>query len=73
MGLLFILICVGVIVMIVGCVIEQKYKAQMQALIDEINELRTKSFEPQKEKNFETFYKGETDEGTIEWGTKYKK
>jgi len=74
MGLLFMLICVWVIVMIVGYVIEQKYKAQMQALIDEINLLRQKHYLPETtEKDYQTNYQGQNENETFTWNVENKK
>jgi hypothetical protein len=72
MGLLSLLVSVWVIVIIVGVILEQKYKAQLKALIDEVNELRQKQ-EPEILKDYQTNYQGKSENETFTWQVENKK
>ena len=72
MGLLSLLVSVWVIVIIVGVILEQKYKAQLKALIDEVNELRQKQ-EPEMFKDYQTNYQGKSENETFTWQVENKK
>lgn len=72
MGLLSLLVSVWVIVIIVGFILEQKYKAQLKALIDEVNELRKKQ-EPEMLKDYQTNYQGKSENETFTWQVENKK
>lgn len=71
MGLLFVLLAVWFIVLIVGFIIEQKYKAELQALIDELEELKAQM--PQKEKYYKTNFQGQNENETFTWNVENKK
>jgi len=72
MGLLSLLVSVWVIVIIVGVILEQKYKAQLKALIDEVNELRQKQ-ETEILKDYQTNYQGKSENETFTWQVENKK
>lgn len=74
MGLLFALLAVWVIVLIVGFIINEKYKKEMQELIDEINLLRQKHYLPETtEKDYQTNYQGQNENETFTWNVENKK
>jgi hypothetical protein len=72
MGLLSLLVSVWVIVIIVEVILEQKYKAQLKALIDEVNELRQKQ-ETEILKDYQTNYQGKSENETFTWQVENKK
>ena len=74
MGVFLLLVSVCAITLMVGFIINEKYKKEMQELIDEINLLRQKHYLPETtEKDYQTNYQGQNENETFTWNVENKK
>lgn len=74
MGVFLLLVSVCAITLMVGFIINEKYKKEMQELIEEINLLRQKHYLPETtEKDYQTNYQGQNENETFTWNVENKK
>ena len=74
MGVFLLLVSVCAITLMVGFIINEKYKKEMQELIDEINLLRQQHYLPETtEKDYQTNYQGQNENETFTWNVENKK